>query len=134
MGPDVTEASVTGSGAQRLCAIEAVADGGALEVSAMVDGEPISILLLRAGADVQAFHNVCPHAGRSLNWAPGRFLIESGLLLCAAHGASFVIPNGYCVSGPCRGRNLRALPLTNSDGQLFLGTPGLSTVGFNTSG
>jgi len=124
MGPDVTEASDTGSGAQHLCALEAVTDGGALEVSAVIEGEHTSILLLRAGTEVRAFHNVCPHAGRALNWAPGRFLIESGLLICAAHGASFVIPNGYCVSGPCRGSNLRALPLTSRDGQLFLNTSG----------
>ncbi len=120
MRPDVTDARVINSGAQHLCTFEAVADGGALEVSAIVDGEPTSILLLRAGTEVRAFHNVCPHAGRSLNWAPGRFLIESGLLICAAHGASFVIPNGYCVAGPCRGNNLQALPLTLSEGQLFL--------------
>ncbi|MGQ0799915.1 MAG: Rieske (2Fe-2S) protein [Pseudomarimonas sp.] len=120
MGPDVTEASKTESAAQHLCALEAVADGGALEVSALVDGQPTSILLLRAGAEVRAFHNVCPHAGRALNWAPGRFLIESGLLICAAHGASFVIPNGHCVSGPCRGSNLQGLPLTIMEGQLWL--------------
>lgn len=130
----MTEARETESAGQHLCAIEAVADGGALEVSALVDGEPTSILLLRAGAEVHAFHNVCPHAGRSLNWAPGRFLIESGLLICAAHGASFAIPNGYCVAGPCRGSNLRELPLVHLDGQLFLDTPDFNKAGFNTSG
>ncbi len=119
--PSTTAPSSRSSSKQSLAAVSAVPDGGALEVTALIDGEPTSILMLRTGAEVRAFHNVCPHAGRALNWAPGRFLIESGLLICAAHGASFVIPNGYCVAGPCRGSSLQALPISIEDDQVHLG-------------
>lgn len=96
---------------ESLLQLDDVPDGGARELTAIVDGEPTSVLLLRSGTQVQAYLNICPHAGRPLNWAPGRFLIEAGLLICAAHGASFTIPDGRCVGGPCRGSQLRAVPL-----------------------
>jgi len=115
MRPTVTESSP-----ERIGRRDDVADGGALEVFVDRAGESTSVLLLRRGDEVRAFLNVCPHAGRALNWAPGRFLIDSGLLICAAHGASFEIPGGACVGGPCRGSSLHALPLQVVDGELLL--------------
>jgi nitrite reductase/ring-hydroxylating ferredoxin subunit len=115
MRPDVTESSE-----RRLCRLEDVPDGGALEVRPPGDETPDSVLLLRLGGQVQAFHNVCPHAGRALNWAPGRFLIDAGLLVCAAHGATFSIPDGRCVGGPCRGSRLQELALEERAGELHL--------------
>ena len=79
------------------------------EVEAVLDREAESLLLYRtAEGDVRAWLNVCPHAGRRLDWAPGKFLrTKEGLLVCAAHGASFELTNGVCVAGPCRGEALR---------------------------
>ena len=76
--------------------------------------------LLRSGERVAAFENECPHAARRLDWAPGRFLVEDGLLICAAHGAMFAIPGGECVSGPCRGESLQAVPTHVVDGAVDL--------------
>lgn len=87
-----------------------IEDGALLEVEATVDGEPESLLLLREGGAVRAFRNVCPHAGRRLDWAPGRFLrTRDGLLVCAAHGATFELGGGLCTAGPCRGQSLSAV-------------------------
>ena len=59
---------------------------------------------------VRAWRNVCPHAGRRLDWSPGRFLkSKDGLLVCAVHGASFETGEGLCVAGPCRGERLQAV-------------------------
>jgi len=102
IGPQVTEST-----AKPLCQVNDIPDGGAFEVAAELDDGPADLVLLRAGEHVRAFHNICPHAGRPLNWAPGKFLVESNLLICAAHGASFSIPEGRCVGGPCRGAALR---------------------------
>ena len=90
------------------------------EAAATLADGPASLLLMRAGDSVRAFHNVCPHAGRPLNWAPGRFLIEHGLLICAAHGASFRIPDGQCVLGPCRGQQLAEVAVQVVDGEVRL--------------
>lgn len=71
-----------------------------------VDGELQSIVLRRSGERVQAWLNICPHAGRRLDYAPGKFLLDQGRLVCAAHGASFELEQGVCVAGPCRGASL----------------------------
>lgn len=87
-------------------------DGAPVEVEAEIDGASESLVLLRAGDAVRAWLNVCPHAGRRLDWAPGRFLLSpDGHLVCAAHGASFELDGGVCVAGPCRGDALRAVPV-----------------------
>lgn len=114
----MTDAALTKS--QRLCAIADVPDGGAHAVQATIDGVPEALLLLRRAERIEAYHNICPHAGRRLDWAPGRFLFESGLLVCAAHGASFTVPDGQCVAGPCRGQNLTPVPIALAGGDVYL--------------
>lgn len=103
-----------------MCAITDVTNGGAHEVVAQVDGVAESLIVLRRDDRLRVFHNVCPHAGRRLDWAPGRFLIDQAFLVCAAHGACFSVPDGLCVSGPCRGQSLGEVPAEIRDGQLFV--------------
>lgn len=79
---------------------------GLSELERVVDGEPQSLVLLRQGKQVRAWLNICPHAGRRLDYAPGRFLVDQGRLVCAAHGASFELEQGRCVAGPCKGASL----------------------------
>ena len=104
-----------------LLALDAIDDGGFAEAEASLDGDAESLVLYRDGGRVRAWLNVCPHAGRRLDWAPGQFLrSKDGLLVCAAHGASFELVGGHCVAGPCRGESLRAVPLVVRDGAVFL--------------
>lgn len=104
-----------------LLALDAIEDGGFAEVEGTVDGDAESLILHRDGDRVRAWFNVCPHAGRRLDWAPGRFLkSKDGLLVCAAHGASFELGGGECVAGPCRGESLRAVALEVRDGRVYL--------------
>ena len=104
-----------------LIALEAIPDGGVAEVEAVLDGDAESLVLYREGELVRAWLNVCPHAGRRLDWSPGQFLkSKEGLLVCAAHGASFELQGGQCTAGPCRGEALRAVGVTLEDGQVLL--------------
>ncbi|MEN4904195.1 Rieske (2Fe-2S) protein [Luteimonas sp. TWI1437] len=106
----------------RLLALDAIADGGFAEVEGVVDGEAESLVLHRHGSEVRAWLNICPHAGRRLDWAPGQFLAsKDGHLVCAAHGASFSTADGVCVAGPCKGEALRAVPVQVREGQVLLG-------------
>lgn len=82
---------------------------GLSETEVVLDGEPQSLVLLRQGESLKAWLNICPHAGRRLDWAPGKFLVDKGKLVCAAHGASFELQQGECVAGPCRGASLTAV-------------------------
>lgn len=105
--PQVTDDALTKF--QRLCALADVPEVGAHAAEASVDGVVEPLIVLRRGNDVRAFLNICPHAGRRLDWAPGEFLIDGELLVCASHGAGFTLPDGVCVAGPCRGQSLTAL-------------------------
>lgn len=93
-----------------------------------MDGTHESLILHRDGDAVRAWLNVCPHQGRRLDWAPGKFLkSRDGLLVCAVHGASFELQRGECVAGPCRGDCLRTIAVAVRDGAVFLApasTPG----------
>ncbi|MCL1635377.1 Rieske 2Fe-2S domain-containing protein [Luteimonas sp. SX5] len=110
---------------QPLIALADIADGGFAEVEAALDGDAESLILYRDGQRVRAWLNVCPHAGRRLDWAPGKFLkSKEGLLVCAAHGASFELAEGLCVAGPCRGSHLRVVPVSVVDGDVWLGSCG----------
>jgi nitrite reductase/ring-hydroxylating ferredoxin subunit len=105
-----------------LLAFDAIEDGGLVEIEASIDGDAESLIVHRDGERVRAWFNVCPHAGRRLDWAPGKFLRSQGLLVCAAHGASFELGGGSCVAGPCRGASLRAVALDVRDGGIYLAT------------
>lgn len=110
--------------ASALVALEGIADGGFAEVQATINGDAESLILHRDGDSVRAWLNVCPHAGRRLDWAPGKFLkSKDGLLVCAVHGASFELAQGNCVAGPCRGDRLRAVAVEVRDGNVRLATP-----------
>ena len=93
------------------------------EVEALVEGDAESLIVhLQGDGVVRAWLNVCPHAGRRLDWAPGKFLrSKDGLLVCAVHGASFELRRGECVAGPCRGEALREVAVHCADGEVRLG-------------
>ncbi|MBN8715395.1 Rieske (2Fe-2S) protein [Thermomonas sp.] len=106
-----------------LAALEALPRDGLLAVEAPLDGTPEPLILHRAAdGGVRAWLNVCPHAGRRLDYAPGKFLrSKAGELVCAVHGATFTLEDGRCVAGPCRGESLRAVAVHCADGQVRLG-------------
>ena len=108
--------------AAALVSLEALPADSLHEVEAIIEGDAESLLVYRdASGDVRAWLNVCPHAGRRLDWAPGKFLRgKDGTLVCAAHGASFELAHGVCVAGPCRGEALRAVAVEVRDGEVSL--------------
>ena len=114
---------VTANADAALIALERIEDGGLAEAEAVVDGEAESLILHRDGERVRGWLNICPHAGRRLDWAPGKFLLDNqGRLVCAAHGATFELDTGECVAGPCRGARLRAVAVEVRDGSIWLKT------------
>jgi len=108
-----------------LLQLSAIEDGGFAEAEADLGEGPESLVLHREGDAVRAWRNVCPHAGRRLDWAPGKFLrSKDGLLVCAVHGATFETGAGVCVAGPCRGQSLLPVPVAVLEGAVHLATPG----------
>jgi nitrite reductase/ring-hydroxylating ferredoxin subunit len=111
-----------GPSAAPLVTLERLPDGAFAEVEVVLEGDAESLIVYRDGNHVRAWLNICPHAGRRLDWAPGQFLkSKDGHLVCAAHGASFELAGGECVAGPCRGESLRAVDVVIHEGAVWLG-------------
>ena len=109
--------------AQALCRLGDIPDGGATAIDARLsesDGEATSLIVLRRGGAVQAYLNICPHAGRRLDYAPGQFLLKDRTMICAVHGASFNQADGLCVAGPCRGERLTRVSVRVEGDGIFL--------------
>ena len=121
MSSSLNGAPVTPEHAVPLARLDAIADGALAAADAIIDGAPESLILYRDGDAIRAWLNICPHAGRRLDWSPGQFLkSRDGLLVCAVHGASFELRHGGCVAGPCRGDRLNAVAVEVRDGAVFL--------------
>jgi nitrite reductase/ring-hydroxylating ferredoxin subunit len=82
---------------------------GLVALDVDIDGETTPIIVDCDRNPPQAWLNVCPHQGRRLDYVPGKFLIDKGRLVCAAHGATFQLGDGLCVGGPCRGEHLTSI-------------------------
>jgi len=107
------------SGKQFLLSSSELAEGAFREASVEREGNPLWLVVTRHQGTPRAWLNVCPHAGRALNWAPNRFLTdEHGRLVCAAHGAVFEPADGACVAGPCQGASLRSIDLEEDAGEI----------------
>jgi nitrite reductase/ring-hydroxylating ferredoxin subunit len=104
---------------RRLCRVVDIPDGGALGIDLDTTDGPVALILLRRGAEVFAYHNECPHAGRRLEYAPGKFMVRDGRLMCAVHGATFAVADGACCGGPARS-DLVAQPIRIVDGEVLL--------------
>jgi nitrite reductase/ring-hydroxylating ferredoxin subunit len=89
------------------------------------DGDwPFKGFVVRQGADVFAYQNYCMHVGHPLNWKPDSFLTRDRTnIMCSSHGAIYEIATGLCISGPCLGKSLRAMPVEIRDGVVFVSGP-----------
>lgn len=79
------------------------------------------LFALRRGETALVYVNSCPHLGAPLNWQPDDFLSPDGsVIVCATHGATFDPASGLCLSGPCRGASLEAVPVRLEEGVIFV--------------
>jgi len=105
-------------GGRVLCAAEAVPEGGARGFPPGGAGLAGLVALRRDGV-LRVYVNACPHLGLPLECLPDRFLDAAGRhLVCTAHGARFRAEDGFCVSGPCAGDSLEAVPARVAEGLL----------------
>ena len=73
----------------------------------------VNLFAVKKDQQIYLYKNSCPHLGIELEWVEHQFLDHSkALILCSTHGAQFLIDSGECVSGPCLGKQLTAIPFT----------------------
>ncbi len=69
----------------------------------------------------RAFENSCRHLPLPLDYGDGEFMDPEGKwLTCQTHGAVYDPDTGKCLEGPCRGASLRALPIIEKAGCIYL--------------
>ena len=101
-----------------LCRLADIPDGGARGFAAP-PGSFMGLFAVRRGVRVWVYVNSCPHIGLPLEAQPDRFLDRKReLIVCAAHGARFKVEDGACISGPCIGEALEAVPVQLVDGEV----------------
>ncbi|MGI3166346.1 Rieske (2Fe-2S) protein [Pseudooceanicola sp. 200-1SW] len=105
----------------RLCHRDDVPDGAARGFLPL-PGAPRQVIVVNRAGRLDAYMDSCPHyrGGTPMAWRKDAYLNAAGThLACHAHGALFDIDTGACVSGPCLGRKLTRVPLTEeADGSI----------------
>ncbi len=101
----------------KLCRLDEIEDPGGRGFEYRDGDRLYRMFVVRRGDRVWGYQNRCPHARTPLDWITDRFLTRDKVhLLCATHGAEFVIDTGKCVTGPCIGRSLNPWPVRLEDG------------------
>jgi nitrite reductase/ring-hydroxylating ferredoxin subunit len=103
-----------------LCRVEDIAEGTAKGFPA-APGSFTGLFAVKKDGRIRVYLNSCPHIGLPLEPLPDRFLdSKKQMIICSAHGARFRIEDGHCVSGPCVGEALEAVPMRIVDGQVVV--------------
>jgi nitrite reductase/ring-hydroxylating ferredoxin subunit len=104
----------------RLCALAEIADPGAKGFRFRQGEALFAGVIVRRGALLAGYVDVCPHASWPLAAFDDRFLTRNGdHILCSGHGALFELADGVCVAGPCLGERLTPWPITCRGDELF---------------
>lgn len=107
--------------AQLICTASALSDGGkGIRFIIEHHGENQPAFVIRHNGVVYGYLNRCRHAPVELDWQEGLFFdSEHHYLICSMHGALYLPDSGYCISGPCRGKSLQPLSISEQDGAVY---------------
>jgi nitrite reductase/ring-hydroxylating ferredoxin subunit len=76
------------------------------------DGSDAAVLVVRCGAELRAYLDLCPHVFLPLTYRGRRVLSGDGeRLRCTNHGAEFAVADGRRLSGPGSACGLTPVPL-----------------------
>jgi nitrite reductase/ring-hydroxylating ferredoxin subunit len=79
---------------------------------------------------LHVYYNYCPHLGTPLEWQEDQFLDSDGALIqCSTHGALFLIEDGLCIAGPCKGKHLKRITHTVGNGYLMVSNSEVARLG-----
>lgn len=100
-----------------LARIEDVSEAGAIVVYAGEGEARVALILTRKRDAIACYRNRCAHADYPLQRADGRIVVQDGrFMVCAAHGASYMLGDGACAGGPCNGKSLERIAIVVRDG------------------
>src|SRR5690606_17905836 len=105
-----------------ICPSEALVEGGpGVRCTVAQADRTLPAFAIRSAGTVYAYINQCAHVGVELDWQEGQFFDpDTGLLMCATHGALYDPASGICCEGPCRGGRLLPVPIVERNGYIEL--------------
>ncbi|MFM9834868.1 MAG: Rieske (2Fe-2S) protein [Methylophilaceae bacterium] len=84
-------------------------------------GEFACGFVIRFEGKAYAYINQCAHVPVELDWNEGQFFtVSKDYLICATHGAHYAPDSGHCVYGPCKGKSLQSLPVTEMNQEITI--------------
>jgi len=93
-------------------------------------GERVTGFVIRYNGLIHAYVNQCAHLSVELDWNEGDFFdLTKNYVVCATHGAQYQPETGYCVMGPCKGRSLQAIQVTERNNKILINLESLKNVG-----
>lgn len=115
---------IDADGLVQLCTLSQLAPTGCREFRLGGGDWPLRGFVVRAGSEVRAYVNRCPHQLLRMNVMPDDLLTaDRRYILCEMHDALFEKDSGLCIAGPCLGRRLWMLPI-QIDAERVLLAPG----------
>ena len=104
-----------------LCKLSDLDDLSCKSFTVDIKRKSMRVFIVRKGAHIFGYINICPHAQAPLEWNPDDFLDEKKEnIICAMHGAKFTIEEGACVEGPCNGIGLTPVELNVVNGLIYI--------------
>jgi nitrite reductase/ring-hydroxylating ferredoxin subunit len=92
-------------------------------------GEFATGFVIRFAGKPYAYVNQCAHVPVELDWNQGDFFTQQkDYLICATHGAHYQPDTGFCVMGPCKGKRLKALPVTEAQDKITIELTPIDTI------
>jgi len=98
--------------------VDVVPDGQGREFVFGPGHAPFRMFVVRRGAELFGYLNICPHFSLPLNYRPDQFTTRDGEILCSMHFALFRMHDGVCIDGACPGRALDPVPVEVAAGRL----------------
>lgn len=105
-----------------ICVSAALENGGSGQrFSISEHGREVPAFVIRFHDQPYAYVNQCGHIPAELDWRPGELFDDSKLyLICSIHGALYAPETGRCLTGRCEGKGLKALPVSEAGGNVYL--------------
>lgn len=105
-----------------ICTSEAVQERSlAYRFKLEYHGRERNAIVIRYGGQAYAYINECAHVPIELDYNLGDvFDLSREFLICSTHGAYYNPRNGLCLGGPCTGRRLQALTISEHDEAIWL--------------
>jgi nitrite reductase/ring-hydroxylating ferredoxin subunit len=96
-------------------------DAKGLRFSLPTLGEFVTGFVVRFHGKPYAYVNQYAHVPVELDWNEGDFFtVQKDYLICSTHGAHYRPDNGFCIMGPCKGKSLKSIQVTEQNQELII--------------